>query len=224
MYQPMMPQRGGWGGGGRGMGPNARPGFQPMPPYNASIGPRQRYGRGRPGGMQHQQQMHQQGNQQPNQQPHQQQQQQQMQAQQQQPQAAGQPMGNGMLPGGGLPMPMPVVLPPVVLPVSLPTDPLNPTLLAAAPPAQQKQMLGERLFPLIQRQQPELAGKITGMLLEMDNSELLLLLESPEALLAKVEEALMVLRQHAGAAAAASGGADSTGTDGGAIGPGEVIG
>jgi polyadenylate-binding protein len=48
----------------------------------------------------------------------------------------------------------------------------NPALLAA-PPAQQKQMLGEALYPKIQAQQPELAGKITGMLLEMDNSELL---------------------------------------------------
>jgi len=48
----------------------------------------------------------------------------------------------------------------------------NPALVAA-PPAQQKQMLGEALYPKIQAQQPELAGKITGMLLEMDNAELL---------------------------------------------------
>jgi polyadenylate-binding protein len=58
-------------------------------------------------------------------------------------------------------------------------------------------MLGERLFPLVSRIQPELAGKITGMLLEMDNSELLLLLDSPESLNAKVDEAMAVLRQHA---------------------------
>ncbi|KAJ7540523.1 hypothetical protein O6H91_10G019600 [Diphasiastrum complanatum] len=47
------------------------------------------------------------------------------------------------------------------------------SMLAAASPQQQKQMLGERLFPLVQSHQYELAGKITGMLLEMDNSELL---------------------------------------------------
>ena len=63
---------------------------------------------------------------------------------------------------------------------------LTTAMLAAAPPEAQKQMLGERIFPLVQRAQPELAGKITGMLLEMDNSELLLLLESPEALESKV--------------------------------------
>lgn len=53
------------------------------------------------------------------------------------------------------------------------TGGLDMAVLNAAPPAQQKQMLGEALYPKILEQQPELAGKITGMLLEMDNAELL---------------------------------------------------
>eukprot|EP01006_Ploeotia_vitrea_P041074 TRINITY_DN66483_c6_g2_i1.p2 TRINITY_DN66483_c6_g2~~TRINITY_DN66483_c6_g2_i1.p2 ORF type:complete len:673 (-),score=462.58 TRINITY_DN66483_c6_g2_i1:309-2327(-) len=68
--------------------------------------------------------------------------------------------------------------------------------LAAAPEETQKQMIGERLYPLIYAHQPELAGKITGMLLEMDNGELLHLIEAPAALKEKVDEALTVLRQH----------------------------
>ncbi len=48
-------------------------------------------------------------------------------------------------------------------------------------------LTGERLFPLIQNMHPSLAGKITGMLLEIDNSELLHMLESPESLRSKVE-------------------------------------
>lgn len=75
-------------------------------------------------------------------------------------------------------------------------DALTASMLAAAPPQEQKQMLGERLFPLIQRMHPELAGKITGMLLEIDNSELLHMLESTESLKAKVEEAVAVLQAH----------------------------
>ncbi|KAK4838190.1 hypothetical protein QYF36_011758 [Acer negundo] len=67
-------------------------------------------------------------------------------------------------------------------------------MLAAASPEQQKQMLGEQLYPLIEKHQPDLVAKITGMLLEMDNAELLLLLESPESLAAKVEEAVQVLK------------------------------
>ncbi|KAI7997563.1 Polyadenylate-binding protein 7 [Camellia lanceoleosa] len=65
--------------------------------------------------------------------------------------------------------------------------------LVAAPPEQRKQILGERLYPLVQKRKPDLVAKITGMLLEMDNSELLLLLESPESLAVKVEEAVRVL-------------------------------
>jgi len=83
-------------------------------------------------------------------------------------------------------------------------DALTASMLAAAPPQEQKQMLGERLFPLIQRMHPELAGKITGMLLEIDNSELLHMLESHESLKAKVEEAVAVLQAHQAKEAAAN--------------------
>ncbi|MFT7816210.1 polyadenylate-binding protein 1-like [Arapaima gigas] len=75
-------------------------------------------------------------------------------------------------------------------------EPLTASMLAAAPPQEQKQMLGERLFPLIQSMHPSLAGKITGMLLEIDNSELLHMLESPESLRSKVDEAVAVLQAH----------------------------
>lgn len=73
-------------------------------------------------------------------------------------------------------------------------EPLTIKALAAAPEEQRKQMIGERLFPLIQRRQPDQAGKITGMLLEMDNTELLHLLENSAALDDKCKEAINVLR------------------------------
>jgi len=75
-------------------------------------------------------------------------------------------------------------------------EPLTASMLAAAPPQEQKQMLGERLFPLIQGMYPELAGKITGMLLEIDNSELVHMLEHGESLKGKVDEAVAVLQAH----------------------------
>jgi len=75
-------------------------------------------------------------------------------------------------------------------------EPHLPTALATASPHEAKQMLGERLFPLIQQTHPDLAGKITGMLLEIDNAELLIMLESREALNAKVDEAVNVLKAH----------------------------
>merc|ERR1712028_175860 len=76
---------------------------------------------------------------------------------------------------------------------SNPNAPLTAAALAAAAPGMQKQMLGEKLFPAVARFQPELAGKITGMMLEMDNSELLIILESESQMKAKVDEAMRVL-------------------------------
>merc|ERR1719321_1625977 len=91
----------------------------------------------------------------------------------------------GMMPGkGGMPPPQQQ---------ASGNAPLTAAALAAAPPGVQKQMLGEKLFPAISKHQPELAGKITGMMLEMDNSELLILLESEQQLRNKVQEALRVL-------------------------------
>ncbi|GMP48458.1 hypothetical protein CsSME_00015800 [Camellia sinensis var. sinensis] len=66
--------------------------------------------------------------------------------------------------------------------------------LANASPADQRTMLGENLYPLVEQLEPEMAAKVTGMLLEMDQTEVLHLLESPEALKAKVAEAMEVLR------------------------------
>lgn len=74
--------------------------------------------------------------------------------------------------------------------------PLTSEMLAQANPSQQKQMIGERIFPKIQHREPKLAGKITGMLLEMDNMELLHLLEDQQALMLKINEALAVLNSH----------------------------
>ncbi|KAG2606954.1 hypothetical protein PVAP13_4NG196500 [Panicum virgatum] len=67
--------------------------------------------------------------------------------------------------------------------------------LASASPADQQQMLGNKLYPLVEQLDPEQAGKVTGMLLEMDKLEILHLLESPEALRAKVSEAIVVLQR-----------------------------
>jgi len=103
-------------------------------------------------------------------------------------------------PGKGAPMQpgMPGAMPggkPGAGPTPGTNQQLSAQMLANAPPGMQKQMLGEKLYPAVSRLQPELAGKITGMMLEMDNSELLMMLESEAQLRQKVDEAMRVLQQ-----------------------------
>lgn len=83
-------------------------------------------------------------------------------------------------------------------PTTAPKSTLNASALAGMTEALQKQSLGEALFPKIASftAEPGMAGKVTGMLLEMDNSELLHLLEDDAALRDKVSEATAVLEEH----------------------------
>jgi polyadenylate-binding protein len=78
---------------------------------------------------------------------------------------------------------------------------LTAATLAKLDPAQQRQAIGERLYPLVsshpvvQSKYKEMAGKLTGMLLEMEVSELLHLLENNGAFMDKMGEAIAVLEQ-----------------------------
>ncbi|CAK0857479.1 unnamed protein product, partial [Prorocentrum cordatum] len=96
-------------------------------------------------------------------------------------------------------MPMPGVLPYA----PPPPPPLTREALAALPPQAQKQQLGERLFSLSFRYRPDIAGKVTGMMLELDNNEILGLLQDEVRLRRKIDEAVGVLQKQAAAPAAA---------------------
>ncbi|KAF4363036.1 hypothetical protein CsatB_006655 [Cannabis sativa] len=67
--------------------------------------------------------------------------------------------------------------------------------LASATPDNQRLMLGEQLYPLVECLEREHSAKVTGMLLEMDQTEVLHLIESPDALKDKVAEAMEVLQK-----------------------------
>jgi polyadenylate-binding protein len=85
-------------------------------------------------------------------------------------------------------------------------------MLAQASPEDAKRMIGERLFFAVHAIDQQSSKKITGMLLEsMDNGELLHLLESADALQAKVAEALQVLRAAQAKKAASAGEASAAG-------------
>lgn len=59
----------------------------------------------------------------------------------------------------------------------------------------QKMILGDRLYSLVNHHQPQWAPKITGMLLEMEISEILHLIENPETLAEAIREATAILQQ-----------------------------
>lgn len=99
------------------------------------------------------------------------------------------PRGMPLLPQG---LPFPAARPMMPNPMM---RPLNSQALEGMPPTQQKQQLGERLYAHNSRLRPDLAGKLTGMMLELPNSEILSLLESDEKLKQKINEAVQVLEK-----------------------------
>jgi polyadenylate-binding protein len=69
------------------------------------------------------------------------------------------------------------------------------SVLASLLEEQRKHRIGQELYPLIYKYQPELAGKITGMFLEMEIGELLGMLENPAQLVENIREAIHVLQE-----------------------------
>jgi polyadenylate-binding protein len=59
-------------------------------------------------------------------------------------------------------------------------------MLGKMTPSEQKQVLGERLFVLVQQIVPNLAAKITGMFIELDTKYILILIKSHKILKEKV--------------------------------------
>ncbi|KAM7251444.1 hypothetical protein ACFE04_023327 [Oxalis oulophora] len=97
------------------------------------------------------------------------------------------------------------------------------TLLAIVSPREQRILLGEQLYPLVEALEPKTAAKVTGMLLDLNQTEVLQLLESPDALRARVNDAMDVLKRAAAAAGTAdqegaAAGGTTTNTEGGAAG------
>jgi len=106
-----------------------------------------------------------------------------------------QPGGQIGAPQGAVPVGGPA--PGVPIDQAIPNSALA-QVLATLSPEDQKRVCGEKIYPSIAKSQPNLAGKITGMILESSYvEELIRLIEDPEALKEKVDEAMKVLKEHA---------------------------
>ena len=76
--------------------------------------------------------------------------------------------------------------------------PISREELSKLSPNDQKQALGEAIYMRIQPLAKEHTGKVTGMLLEMENQQLLSLLGDMKSLEAKVKDAVEALKVHMG--------------------------
>jgi len=108
-----------------------------------------------------------------------------------------QPGGGPQVGGGQVPVPVGAGAVAVALDQSIPPSAFA-QMLAPLSPEDQKRLCGEKIYPIIAKSQPNLAGKITGMILESAYvEELVRLIEDTEALNEKISEALKVLKEHA---------------------------
>mmetsp|Transcript_86425 Transcript_86425/g.225486 ORF Transcript_86425/g.225486 Transcript_86425/m.225486 type:complete len:402 (-) Transcript_86425:228-1433(-) len=104
----------------------------------------------------------------------------------------------GMQKGMQMPMPMPMPQQMMMAPPMQPPMPPAPMPAGQGQSAEvQRQMYGEQLYLLVQPLSPSpyLAQKITGMLLELPQNELLLNLTNMDELSRRVSEALEVLKE-----------------------------
>ncbi|CAF1314950.1 unnamed protein product [Rotaria sp. Silwood1] len=76
------------------------------------------------------------------------------------------------------------------------TEILTPAMLRDVTLTEQKQLLGERLFVLVQQIEPTLAAKITGMFIELDIKYILTLIKSQNILKEKIKEAIDILKTY----------------------------
>jgi len=74
-----------------------------------------------------------------------------------------------------------------------PPDPIHQRLAGIDAREERRQILGEELYPRVVALEPALAGKITGMLLEVEEADVLAMLDNNMACQDKVAEAKRVL-------------------------------